>query len=410
MKRPLLILTVFTLWISPVWGALRYGLGSAVAHRSADLMNQAYQQTGNNGFPFLPSCGSNMALFTAPPVTDPTFVSINPMGHVFPPGHTFPADHAYFGFSGTSDNVNLFAPGNGWVTQVTTLYGVGNSSDGYVITFSPCQEVKMDNLSVNSIPQAFINPPGSVTTCSNFGGNFPGAVASCVTNMQVPVKAGQLLGTGGLVDFGPIEDTRFQIAGFVDPARHDLNRGFCPLNYFAPALQATYTAMLGGNNGSVLVPRTAQPLCGTIMQDIAGTAQGDWFFPGAPYPPDDPHLALIHHNIAYSTATFSVGSSIPEFAGAHDLELKTVADSTRINYDWPLVNDTQLYCYDTILVEFNNGPGGPDPSYVGDIVLLQLSGPSLDTLTIELQTPGKTCSGVGAGAWAFTGNAVTFQR
>jgi hypothetical protein len=105
-----------------------------------------------------------------------------------------------------------------------------------------------------------------------------------------------------------------------------------------------------------------------------------------------------------------VGSSIPGFAGSHDIEPKTVADGSRINYDWPLVNDNQLYCYDTLLIDLNNGPGDPDPNYMGDIVLLQLSGPSLDTLTIELQSPNNTCSGVGMGSWAFTGNAVTFQR
>src|SRR5690242_4265317 len=110
MNRRLLILPSLFLWALPVRAALRYGLGSAVAHRSADLMNQAYQQTGNGGFPFLPSCGSNMGLFTALPVTDPTLVAINPIGHVFPPGHTFPADHAYFSFTGSSSNVNTYAP------------------------------------------------------------------------------------------------------------------------------------------------------------------------------------------------------------------------------------------------------------------------------------------------------------
>jgi hypothetical protein len=372
-------------------------------------MNQAYQQTGNNGFPFLPSCGSNMALFTAAPVTDPTFVAINPLGHVFPPGHTLPADHAYFAFTGSSANVNLYAPGDGWVIQVMTLYGPGNSSDGYVITFSPCQEVTMLDLTVNTISPTFLNPPGlSNTTCSNFGGNFPGAVASCVTNMQVPVKAGQLLGTGGLVDFGPIEDTRYQISGFVDPARHNLNRGFCPLNYFTPGLQATYTAMLGAWNGSTFVPRTIQPVCGTIMQDVAGTAQGDWFYPGAPYPPDDPHLTLIHFNIDPSTATFSVGSSIPNFAGSHDFAPKTVPDGTRIDYDFPLIKDAQLYCFDSLQFELVASLGGPDPTYAGHIVLLQLSGTALDTLKIELQNPGTNCAG--ATPWSFTGNAVTFQR
>ncbi len=410
MKRSLLILSLsLTVGATPLSAALRFGLGSAVAKRSADLMNQAYQETGNNGFPFLPSCGSKMALFTAPPVTDPTFVAINPIGHVFPPGHTFPADHGYFAFSGTSANVNLYAPGDGWVTQVITLSGSGNTSDGYVIQFSPCAEVKLGNLSLNTLAPVLATPSGlTKTTCSSDGQNFPGAVASCVTNMQVPVKAGQFLGTGGLVDFGPIEDSRYQIAGFVNPARHDLNRGFCPLNYFAPSLQATYTAMLGAWNGTAFVPRTIPPLCGTIMQDLAGSAQGYWYYPGAPNIPENPHLALIHFNIDPATATFSVGTSIPNFAGGHDFIPKTVADGTRINYDFKIVHDTQLYCYDSLLIEFVAGVGSPDPQLAGHLVLIQLS-PSLDTLTIELQNPTTSCTAT-AGNWAFTGNAVQFQR
>ena len=187
--------------------AFHFGLGNAAAAEGAKVVNKAnseYMAEGNLVVPALPSCGSTMALFTSPPVTDPTFVNFAPLGHIFPPGHTFPADHSYFNFNASSTQllgINLYAPGDGWVTQVTTLYGPGNTSDGYVIIFSPCAEVKMDNLGVNILSPALINPSGpTATTCSSFGGNFPGAVASCVTNMEVPVKAGQLLGTGGLVD------------------------------------------------------------------------------------------------------------------------------------------------------------------------------------------------------------------
>ena len=396
--------------------AFHFGLGNAAAAEGAKVVNKAnsqYMAEGDLVVPALPSCGSNMALFTNPPVTDPTFVNFAPLGHIFPPGHTFPADHSYFNFNASSTQllgINLYAPGDGWVTQITTLYGAGNTSDGYVITFSPCAEVKVDNLGVNILSPALINPSGpALTTCSSFGENFPGAVMSCITNMEVPVSAGQLLGTGGLVDFGPIEDTRRQIQGFIDPSRHVLTRGFCPIDYFAPSLKTAYYATLGGNNGATVIPRTIAPICGTIMQDIPGTAQGDWFFPGASYPPDDPHLALIHHNIAASTATISCGTSLPALTGAHDLNVKTVADTTRINYDWGLVTDNQIYCYDTLLIEFNNGPGGPDPNYVGYIVLLQMTDPALDTLKIELQNPGKTCAAAPA-PWAFTSAAVTFQR
>jgi len=396
--------------------AFHVGLGNAAAAEGAKVVNKAnteYIDSGGVVMPALPSCGNSRALLTSAPVTDPALVSFAPLGHVFPPGHTFPADHSYFNFNASSTEllgINLYAPGDGWVTQVTAYYDNAKGAPAfYNLTFSPCAEVTIINLSVDTLAAALLHPTGpSSTSCSSNTDNNPGVVESCVTIMEDPVKAGDLLGTGGLVDFGPVIDTRFQISGFIDPARHVLNRGFCPIDYFSPSLRTTYTAMLGGNNGSTFIPRTIAPLCGTIMQDLAGTAQGDWFFPGAPYPPDNAHLALIHHNVDPSTGTFSVGASIPNFAGSHDFSPKTTVDGSRINYDFSLVTDNQIYCYDTLLIDFVYGAGSADPAYAGHIVLVQMTDASLDTLKIELQNPGTSCAS--AAPWAFTPAAVTFQR
>jgi len=395
--------------------AFHFGLGNAAAAEGAKVVNKAnseYMSSDGLLVPKLPSCGSNMALFTSAPVTDPTFVSITPLGHFIPPGHTFPSDHNYYNFNASSTQllgINTYAPGDGWVMQVIALYYNLNAPSSYVITFSPCLEVKMDNMTVNTLAPALLNPSGpSSTSCSSNNWGDQGVIQSCVTNMEMPVKAGQLLGTGGIVDFGPIEDTRFQITGWANPSRHDLNRGFCVVNYFSPSLKAAYTAILGVNNGSTFIPRTIQPICGTIMQDIPGTAQGDWYFPGAPNLPEDPHLALIHSNVDPSTGTISCGTSVPGLVGGHDFIPKTTADGTRINYDFSLVSDNQIYCYDTLLTDFVYGAGGPDPNYVGQIVLLQMTDASLQTLKIELQNPRTTCAS--AAPWAFTSNAVTFQR
>jgi len=396
--------------------AFHFGLGNAAAAQGAKVVNKAnseYMAEGDLVVPALPSCGNNMALFNSAPVTDPALISYAPLGHVFPPGHTFPADHSYFNLDASSTallGINLYAPGDGWVTQVTAYYdNIHGAPASYNITYSPCAEVTIINLSVFTLAPALLHPTGpSSTSCSSNTDNNPGVVQSCVTNMEDPVKGGDLLGTGGLVDFGPIIDTRFQISGFINPARHVLNRGFCPIDYFTPTLRAAYTAILGGNNGSTLIRRTIPPLCGTIMQDLPGTVQGDWFFPGASYPPDNAHLALIHHNVDPSTGTFSVGTSVPGFAGSHDFVPKTTADSTRINYDFSLVTDNQIYCYDTLLIDFVYGAGSADSTYTGHIVLLQMTDASLDTLKIELQNPGTTCAS--AAPWSFTPAAVTFQR
>lgn len=71
--------------------AFHFGLGNAAAAEGAKVVNKAnseYMAEGNLVIPALPSCGSNMSLFNSAPVAD-SFVSFQPVGHVFPPGHTF---------------------------------------------------------------------------------------------------------------------------------------------------------------------------------------------------------------------------------------------------------------------------------------------------------------------------------
>src|SRR5579871_6730031 len=233
-NRTALVVVAFGLVAPTPARAFHFGLGNAAAAEGAKVINKAnseYMSSGGLVVPALPSCGSNMALFTAAPVTDPLFVSITPLGHFIPPGHTFPSDHNYYNFNASSTQllgINMYAPGDGWIMQVTALYYNLNAPSSYVLTFSPCKEVTLMNISVNTIAPALLHPSGpSATSCSSDSQNNPGVIQTCVTNMEQPVSAGQLLGTGGLVDFGPIIDTRFQISGFINPSRHNLNRGFC---------------------------------------------------------------------------------------------------------------------------------------------------------------------------------------
>lgn len=392
--------------LAPPASALRFGLGNAAAGHGAKAVDKAVSE--------LPSCGGALTLFDTLPVTDPALAAVEPLGHVYPPGHTFPSDHLYFHFNLSTTallGVNLYAPSDGWVVQTTRNDYTGGSPvpgvDGdYFVAFAPCREVILNFLHVATLVPALTNPAGaSFTRCSffNVGGVNPEMGSSCTTRLQVPVKAGQLLGTGIVGDFGPLEDTRVALSGFARPGRHNLHRGFCPLNYFAPVPRAALAGLLGADNGG-FVARTTAPACGTIMQDVPGTAQGDWYLPGAPDMPDNPHLALIHDNVFPSTAVFSAGEAVPGVAsGAYMVFPKTVADGTRVNYDFPLVADTQVYCYDT----FRFFPTSSVTALSGHIALLRLNA-AADVLTVEFQNPGTDCAG--AGAWSFTGAAVDFAR
>jgi hypothetical protein len=404
---------------APARASFHFGLGNAAAAEGAKVVNKAnseYMDVGGVALPALPSCGGNMALFTHLPVTDPNLINVAPLGSQL--GHIQPPDHMYFNFAiDPGSSVVTYAPGNGWIIQIVGVTypndadAPGGINPNYYFVFSPCREVTLftGQGALSPALAAAVASAGAQTTCSSFNQNLNGGNGSCVTNLELPVHAGDVLTTGAVPDFGALLDTRFQLSGFANPSRHNLNRGFCPLNYFAPGvLTATYTP--GYIDGTTPVPRTASPLCGTIVQDIPGTAQGDWYSPAADPANDNAQMALVHDIVLTSTAVFSVGSdnSVPAiFQGKNFFAPKMSADGTHINYDFGLVSDNQIYCYDTFASGypvFNASTG-----LTGYIVLLQLTDPAKDTLQIEIQDPMASCTAT-AGTWAFTSNAITFQR
>ena len=116
--------------------AFHMGLGSAVAGEEAKVVDKAA----------LPSCGGRFTLFTRPPVDTALLTSIEPLGHLFPPGHTFPSDHMYFNFlnSQVTASASLLAPSDGWVVAMERVtYLAGGPGFDYMVTFSPCSEVRL---------------------------------------------------------------------------------------------------------------------------------------------------------------------------------------------------------------------------------------------------------------------------
>ncbi len=232
--------------------------------------------------------------------------------------------------------------------------------------------------------------------------------------MKLSVKAGDVIGIGAVGDFGPLEDSRVQLVGFANPSRHDLDRGFCPLNYFAPNVLPVLQYSTGENIGSTLIPRNTLPLCGTIVQDISGTAQGDWYFPTSNTSNEFQQMSLVHDSVFTSTGVFSVGTSVTYFGnifqGKDFFAPKTTTDGSRINYDFGLVNDNNIYCCNA----FSNSPlygGTPITNLNGYIALLQLADAAKNTLRIEIQNPGADCAGAAAiTPWAFSNAAIEFQR
>ena len=356
----------------------------------------------------LAGCQGNEFLTVAP--IDPALLrEIVPLGNLSPPGHTLPTDHLYMNtpkVAGVAAVANVVAPGSIVVTGVTkstrTAGGTADATD-YGITFFPCADVIMFFAHIVALSADLSAKVGALTVCDAPYSTGGTTAVDCRKTVEISLAAGASIGTVGGptnpgVDYGG-NDRRVPPLAFVNPSRSygggssfGQNNVVCPLDYFVPAVATALRARLGGNG----VTRTIPPVCGTVMQDLANTAQGRWYFDNTTR--DDAHLALAHDNVDPRLGVISAGTSIPSLPSlAGDVRTFTPSASGRVNTDFPMVTaDNQIYCYQTF-----RGNVSPPARHV----LIQLLSPTrvrIDGIV------GATCGD--PATWAFSSGAREFSR
>ena len=346
-------------------------------------------------------CGSG-PLFTVPLISASSLSGIVPLGGLNPPGHVFPTNHIYFyptETGGFGVSTPVVSPGNITITQVVNSAGDSGFAADYTISFTSCLPVTgtfghVATLSASLLARLPSFSSGQCTSGTEGNTNFQYCTLS---GLSVALGPGDSIGTAGGVnhafalDFG-LFDSRVAAANFISPGllpdpKED-SRAVCAVDYFDATDASAFSALFGNFSGTQ--HRTAQPVCGTYAQDLAGTVQGKWFFPGAPNLPDNPHLALVHDDVDPSQGAFSVGSSL---TGATSAVYEfTPASSGQTRRDFGQVTaDGNVYCYDS----FGSS---------SIVFILQLVNAS--TLRIEQQS----AASCGAGPWSFTANHVDYQR
>ena len=339
---------------------------------------------------------------TTSPIAINVLGSIAPLGNLNPSGHVFPSDHTYWGmpsgYHGASPT--MVAPGNITIVEAgrqSTQTGSQPATYDYILKFYACRDVVFYFYHMSSLSPALLAQLGSFdggcsTPYTTGGSNF----VQCYVSVQIAVAPGTALGTvgtgggTGMVDFGAY-DARITPLPFVDPDRvvGMSRQTVCPIDYFIPAVADSLRALLGGWNGT---HRTVAPVCGTIMQDVANTAQGRWYFDATS--PEDHHLALVHDNADPTLGVISMGTSVPS------IPVTTYPfvplPTGRFNADFSRVTaDGTIYCYQSASL-----------FWMGSLhILLQM--PTATTLKI-VGVPGATC-GSDPTAWNMTG-ATQFQR
>ncbi|MCH8989907.1 MAG: hypothetical protein IIA92_14025 [Chloroflexi bacterium] len=150
--------------------------------------------------------------------------------------------------------------------------------------------------------------------------------------------------------------------GYANPAR--LGSEFnlmlkitCPFNGFTAEVRERQLSRMGDYD---LQPRTAEPRCGEVMQDIPGTAQGNWWYAGQTVVQTawNRQLALVHDNVDPSLAAISIGGIVT----GTGVWLFRPESSGRINRDFSDVTaDGQTYCYHGAMTDDSSQTKTPFP-------------------------------------------------
>lgn len=340
----------------------------------------------------LPSCGppEHTRFFTAPVISLPELISWVPLGNMEAPLHTLPTQHLYPSLSRTKA-VPLMAPGR------VRLVGVEYSHEGgdYTLNVRPCAEVRTIVYHVAALSERLRTLLGDRTLWSPLPVLVPGFPAD-VAFTAIDLSPGEVMGFSPIGDVpGPalgLLDTRQTPLAFVNPARYELPpaeflpdippeiaakllesiapdrlRQYCGLDYFEPLLASQYAALLGNFAGDER--RVVPPLCGEHMQDLASTAQGNWFRPTAPGErPSSAEsefdvFAFAHDNVNPNVPVLSLSDrgpvvEIPGSGGAIARNVRYAINTdlaSRVNQDPSNVVPGPVYCFEALSTR-SNGP------------------------------------------------------
>jgi len=340
-------------------------------------------------------------LFTVSPIDIDRISEIVTLGNLNPPGHVFPTDHIYFYLArpdpgGAPDIVPLYAPGSLTVTRIRASNHVTAGFTDYSIILRPCEEITVVFGHVSSLSADLF---GDITSYDDWrllneyatGGE---TYRLWEKDYDIRVTAGEVLGTTGgntgiwAWDFG-VYDQRHSQENVASPYRWQNSpvlQAVCPLIYYeeGPVLDQLISLVHRDKVEGEKIP------CGSVLQDIPGTAQGAWFLLGTNETyPEDPHLALVRSNHHPEQPVFSVGISIPNLQSGTYVYLPE--SQGLLNRDFRNITpDGRVYGF-----QINRLTG---------VIIVGM--PDIETLWIEVLVDATADSTT----WTFTENKTVFKR
>lgn len=336
----------------------------------------------------LPECTDQK--YTVPIVDLNEIDYISVLGNLNPPAHTIPTDHMYFHLPyGSGKYIELRAPGDVYITSIAGHKDLVTGD--FSIFFALCKDVYGYFIHVKKLSEGLKSLVRDIE-CERWS---DASEERCTRLLEEKVDAGFLLGEvggeQGNFDFGTY-DYRVTL-GFVNPSRFGPPEYkprslhiVCPLDYYDDASEFYEK-----------ISRTQEPRCGVVMQDIAGTLQGNWYHGDATnFDPDSwrKSLAFVHENDKPEQSVISIGGVFTD-SGRW---LFTERESGQINRKFADVTaDGKTYCYQAEIPTF---PQDPLPS--GRIIVQLTSGTEL-----KIEHQNGNCGD--DGSYEFT-SPTTYER
>ena len=293
-----------------------------------------------------------------------------PLGNSNPNGgHIFPTPHHYIYFDEqgqtTLSQHNVKSPGDITITSIETMHYTHKDTNAisadYSINFRSqhCSSVTGYYKHIKGLET---NLNTLLTTASKSCNSYDAGdqnVERCNYTLSHAVSSGNIIGTVGGAgqeqanfDFG-VSDSRNRLA-FLDQNYYwnEFYYMVCPWNYYSDEFKTTHDI---NNKFGIkekdfdFVPRQGEPLCGVFMQDLSGTAKGNWLMPSqTSFEKEDYHIALIDSNYDSSKSTFSIGSDSTVVLNnkAYRSEFTPNTDTASfIGQSFDLVVPGSIYCY-----------------------------------------------------------------
>ncbi|MBI4018858.1 MAG: hypothetical protein HY364_01225 [Candidatus Aenigmarchaeota archaeon] len=324
----------------------------------------------------LPDCDD--VFFTRSPVDIEEITTIEPIGSTSPPEHAAASSstdtYIAVDTQGTEKTVSLYAPGDIWITLIQPRYGVTSDPEDHVIHYALCKDV----FGIVDHVKSF--SPEMRDLIRNYECKYGGTPGDnqCPILLLKPVKAGTVLGTVGRMqgnfNFGTW-DLRHN-NNFINPQRYGIKslHSTCPFDYYSSPVKEQLTALIERQDKN----------CGTVMHDIFGTPQGEWFHGDSGNRMHGDwvnHLYLGYDNRFPEAAVISVGGVISE-----PLKWMFVPESTGTrNVGFQHITHGNIFCYENdrngLYWNYEKGPTGK--------ILIQL----VDPYTLNIEHQSGTCSG-----------------